>query len=82
MIQTRKSKIKRKIQKDYSNHLKFYFSRKWTNYSKKFHFLPALSYTYSEYGDYIETGVYAPMFVVKFQWFHYEIGVYNYHEIN
>ena len=49
---------------------------------KKFYIIPSLSWTWSASGDFIEQGVYAPMFILKLEWLHFEAGVYTYHEIH
>jgi hypothetical protein len=73
---------RRKIHKDYTNHLKWYFHKRWNGTYKKIYAIPSLSWTWSAHGDFIEHGIYAPMFMIKFEWLHFEIGVYSYHEIH
>ena len=79
---TKKRKPGKLKKDDLSNRLKWYFNNRWTKSYKKIYIIPSISWNWSAYGDFIEQGVYAPMFIVKFEWLHFEAGFYNYHELN
>jgi hypothetical protein len=78
----KKRKIVKMNRVDMENRLQWYFHRRWNTIYKKFYIIPSISWTWSASGDFIEQGVYAPMFIIKLEWLHFEAGVYTYHEMH
>lgn len=78
---TKRRKVAKMEKINISNRLQWYFHRRWNSAYKKFYIIPSISWLWSAHGDFIEHGIYVPMFMLKFEWLHFEAGVYNYREI-